>query len=775
MGDSPSPPLPPDPTSSNISNNSASTPTARSFQHGSEDARSQDSKRPNTSRSRAASRPSPVVHQTQPTPIKDAVNDAFETAPTSNRLDPDFMKRLTEQVTEQVIKNLQGVNLGGPAPTTSVPLPPGQYPGPPSNKSSSRSPIQRSPLQSSTDSFPPRFTPPSPLQERDLRDRRFSPSPERAPSDAGSNISRESRESEASQRSTQSNRETTPRASQPDVVPGLRRSKTTAGGIPEPMAKPETPSRRRGSGTDASSIRKDSKHSTSSYFESSRTRSRPDVVDEEDTDEEATTLEKIWQPLFDNGNPTVRLSQFLRGIAKHIIDDYEPKGSLVITPAKMLRFLDETNVPDEHYPWATIFGGKMSWNSISMMYRKLLCQHHFVQQQNHDPPSIPALSPFGFEAFMTCMIQAHPDTEFERLAKAVRDMPISNADDCKERFPKELSRRLLPATPNVQAEQRIISSLNHEPVLVPLERGASAMPPPPSSAPPQQSSFQERERAPYSQSSHSNAVEDDDLTAPSMPLERERKPYYAKEGKGKRYDPESEYASRERDAERDSNSAASREPSRPAANKYRPDFASARTSRQNSGVPPQAMFNKGGSTDPMNIPPPNTRSRMSTGPPPPPPGNGSYPKGQRRSPPPRGFARSEPVDVGNIPSSQYASNLHGPAPQRDRYAGDPDEDALRYNAPRRPTERYTNDEEPSGRPIPPRNGPAGPSGYDSGYGSAGGPPPMNNFGPPRNGGQPGPPEDRRRSWYPGVGGVSSGTDGYGSYAGNGGGYGTSGY
>lgn len=771
MGDSrsPSPPLPPDPTRSNLSNNSASTPTARSFR---EDAQTPNSRRPNTSRSRATSRPSPVLHQTQPQPIKDAVNTAFETSPSTNQLDPEFMKRLTEQVTEQVIKNLQGVNLGGVAPTTSIPLQTNNFATSPSTKSTSRSPIQRSPLQSSTDSFPPRFTPPSPLQERDLRDRRFSYSPERAPSDAGSNISRESRDSQRSQRSTQSNRETTPRASQPEVVPGLRRSKTTTGGIPDPMAKPESPSYRRGSGSDTS-FRKDSKDSTCSYFEATRNRPRPGVVDKEDVDE-ATTLEKIWQPLFDNGNPTARLSQFLRGIANHIIEDYEPKGSLVITPTKMLRFLDETKIGGEHYPWTTIFGGKMSSTSISMMYRKLLCQHHFVQQQTHDLPTIPALTPFGFEALMTCMIQAHPDTEFERLTKAVKDMPISNADDCKERFPKELSRRLLPATSNVQAEQRIISSLNHEPVLVPLERGASAMPPPPSSAPPQQSSYQERERAPYSQSSQSNVIDDEDLIVPSMPLERERKPYYAKEGMGKKYDPEGEFTSRERDFERDSNSAASRDPSRPAASKYRGDFT--RSSRQNSGVPPQAMYNKGGSTDPMNIPPPNGRARMGTGPPPPPPpGSGSYPKGPRRSPPPRGFARSEPVDVGSIPASQYASNLPGPPPPRDRYAGDPDEDALRYNAPRRPNERgmnYTNDEEPSGRPIPPRNGPTGPSGYDSGYGSAGVPPPMSNFGTPRNAGQP---DDRRRSWYPGVGGAGAGTDGYGSYAGGGNGYGASGY
>ena len=60
------------------------------------------------------------------------------------------------------------------------------------------------------------------------------------------------------------------------------------------------------------------------------------------------------------------------------------------------------------------------------------------------------------------MIQAYPDTEYERLAKAVLAMPISNADDRKERFPKELPRRLFPSTENLQAQQRCAANLSAE-------------------------------------------------------------------------------------------------------------------------------------------------------------------------------------------------------------------------------------------------------------------------------------------------------------------------
>lgn len=470
-------------------------------------------------------------------------------------------------------------------------------------------------------------------------------------------------------------------------------------------------------------------------------------------DTEATTLEKIWQPLFDNGNPTMRLGQFLRGLAIHLIDDYEPKRSHVITPAKMMRFFDETKLADEHYPWQTIFGGKISNVSLSTMYRKLLCQHHFVQNQIHETPSVPALTPVGFEAFMTFLIQAHPDTEFERLNKAVMNMPISNADNLAERFPKELSRRLLPTDPSVPAEQRLISSLVHEPQLYSSLKGASNMPPPPSSAPPQQSSFIERERKPYAHSSHSNAIDDDDLAPPSVQIERERKPYSAKEGTGKMY---------------------ASDDGRPQTTPYRPDSRPPRNNGNGAIPPPQNPpdINGGGHSVPMNIPIRNkTPHRMSTSGAAPPQMSGSYSRAGRRTPPPRNpYARSEPIDVSGLPGQEYASNLH-PREPRGPYPGDFDDDPLRRypNRPPPPRERATTqnpgqaqDDDPRGYPIPPRGVPMPKDGYDYGAG-----PPVGSF-PSRRPGLSGSGDDRRRSMYgapPTMGGGDGGTDGYGSFAG----------
>ena len=77
------------------------------------------------------------------------------------------------------------------------------------------------------------------------------------------------------------------------------------------------------------------------------------------------------------------------------------------------------------------------------MYRDLRCQHHLVQERNNQKPDIPGLTSVGFERWMTLLIQAHLEEEYGRLRKAVLNMPISNPDK-KERFSKDISRRLFP-------------------------------------------------------------------------------------------------------------------------------------------------------------------------------------------------------------------------------------------------------------------------------------------------------------------------------------------
>ena len=707
--------------------------------------------RPNTATRRMISTetPTPMKVQSPQQPITDAVNDAFVRTPVvQSELDPELVR----QVTEQVIKNLQNITLpsaNGPSDTTT----PTQALKSPLERPSTVQPVPRSPTQSSTGSVSQRYTRPSPYNSADI-----TASP--VASDSGSSFSKDSSDSNWQKDTINDRKET--RSQWKDGMADLERS-TTLPSISRSVESDGELPRRRGSGPDA--LTRDApptKYQTSerNFSGSSvdpsgvearnrtrQTRAPSDVA-------EATTLEKIWQPLFESGGPTRRLGQFLRGLALHLIDDYEPRYSFVVTPEKMKRFFTEVRVPDEHYPWDTIFGGAMSNASLSSMYRKLLCQHHLIQNQLHEPPSVAGLTPSGFEHFMTCLIQAHPDTEYERLARAVMNMPISNADDKSERFPKELSRRLLPARPNLQAEQRLVSSLNHEPKV--QLRGASHMPPPPpppAAAQMQTKPWAERERKPYSQATCE--VDDEDLLRSTRPIERERKPYSGKEGSGgQAYGAENERSESRRKGSQG---------------------GAPRPSKTGSTQPPPSGYSASASSDPMNIPQPMSGQRTSTG-------SGmpyiasSYSRSSRRSPPPRNpYTSSEPLDVN---SSQPPSNFHSASqttggPRDQSTTGDVDDDSGRRYSRRDRRGSNEDDHISRGYPIPPRPPPSSQF-FDPAHSSVGGPP-IGSFGGPRDRPSVASQEDRheprregrRSTWYgtPGAGG----SDGYGSFPANNGG------
>ena len=190
------------------------------------------------------------------------------------------------------------------------------------------------------------------------------------------------------------------------------------------------------------------------------------------------------------------------------------------------------------------------------MYRELECQHHLVQEHYDERPDIPGLTPVGFERWVTLLIQAHPDKEYERLQKAVLDMPINNPDDKKERFPKELSRRLFPGFSDSKIREDIEHAISeHANIDLPnrTERNNSPRPsvsdsvhslPPPRpsvSVEPPTGSNLERERKPYVNSQPTTAPEDvkpvptpinrrasidpESAYIPPNNIERERKPY----------------------------------------------------------------------------------------------------------------------------------------------------------------------------------------------------------------------------------------------------------
>jgi hypothetical protein len=85
---------------------------------------------------------------------------------------------------------------------------------------------------------------------------------------------------------------------------------------------------------------------------------------------------------------------------------------------------------------------------ISLLYQDLGCEHHLVQDQTSNAPTIPGLTPVGFAQWITIHTLAYPNEESKRFEKVVLAMPIDAdgemVDGKPERLPKQISRHLLP-------------------------------------------------------------------------------------------------------------------------------------------------------------------------------------------------------------------------------------------------------------------------------------------------------------------------------------------
>ncbi|KAL4933406.1 uncharacterized protein BDV17DRAFT_108755 [Aspergillus undulatus] len=286
----------------------------------------------------------------------------------------------------------------------------------------------------------------------------------------------------------------------------------------------------------------DRRGSPSQFSENSReASSRPNP---QRNDTFPTTLEKIWGNLFEGDKPTARLGQFLRGIAMHLIENYPPGNTLVVVPDKLQKFYAETNIPSDPYPWQDIFDDRTS--SISRLFREIEAEHHLVQVKLNERPDIPGLTPKGFETLATLMIQANPDKEYERLQKAVLNMPISNSDNRKERFPKEIPRRLFPEMPNLRLREELdqyimkhcgvdLPPITDEEIKKVAAQRHKSSTSPSVSIEENNTSTNDREKKTY-QPPSAAVVDDSDQEQDPPAIERKRKPYTAHAGGGKVYD-----------------------------------------------------------------------------------------------------------------------------------------------------------------------------------------------------------------------------------------------
>lgn len=192
-----------------------------------------------------------------------------------------------------------------------------------------------------------------------------------------------------------------------------------------------------------------------------------------------------------------------------------------------------------------------------------------VQEDDGEKPVIAGLTPIGFERWVTLLIRAHPDEEYNRLQKAVLTMPISNPEDRKERFPKEISRRLFPNFGDRKVCERLDYAIcEHAHVDLPKRARvdspvfmADTIAEPEELPPPNRRStgglkvdtetktstnfhtspLEERDRAPYSTVPSEAMIDNTNPfppPPPTKPIERERKPYAAVPGVGKAFDDE---------------------------------------------------------------------------------------------------------------------------------------------------------------------------------------------------------------------------------------------
>lgn len=82
-------------------------------------------------------------------------------------------------------------------------------------------------------------------------------------------------------------------------------------------------------------------------------------------------------------------------------------------------------------------------SSLSNIYRVLGCEHFYVAPSREQKPTIPALTPQGFETWMFTQLMTHPSHEAARIQKIVASWPIHDTKEGR-RFPKSIPRRCFP-------------------------------------------------------------------------------------------------------------------------------------------------------------------------------------------------------------------------------------------------------------------------------------------------------------------------------------------
>lgn len=251
--------------------------------------------------------------QTPEKPLFDTINHAFDQSDATSQVDPNIIAQITEQVTKSVINQFKVSGITAPQ-------------APYHQQTSQSSYIPRSPAGSTAgpSPYPPRnvYTPPSP-------DRHDSASPDKASMEQSMFGSRDFPPKETLS-SRLRDRDTSPDSYQTATSrPRERKASPSGSEYIDNVAKARQGRSSPDVGTRDTTARPRERRAspdTGRPREASRRPERrsspPQMAQSEpkSASGEETTLEKIWQPLFDSeGQSTARLGQFLRGLAIHLV------------------------------------------------------------------------------------------------------------------------------------------------------------------------------------------------------------------------------------------------------------------------------------------------------------------------------------------------------------------------------------------------------------------------------------------------------------------------
>ncbi|KAL2179846.1 uncharacterized protein P884DRAFT_283046 [Thermothelomyces heterothallicus CBS 202.75] len=185
----------------------------------------------------------------------------------------------------------------------------------------------------------------------------------------------------------------------------------------------------------------------------------------QESPKELSAIDRKWGILFDqNGVPTKRWEQVIRGICNYLVAEYMPQNSLVVTPEKMAAFYSHHKLDVEVFPFAEIFRNRRDVPPVRLaeLYQQLACEYYLVPAEPKARPTVPGLTLAGWTRWMTIVTRAYPAEEAQRLDKVVAALPI-NADSLldgkPERLPKQISRHLLPERPNRESRVAVKDAL----------------------------------------------------------------------------------------------------------------------------------------------------------------------------------------------------------------------------------------------------------------------------------------------------------------------------